>query len=112
VSWWTRIILTLLALLAALPAQADELRPGYLEFTQQDVQNWKLVWKAPVLGGLATRTRPAFPAFCTQSPPQARVEGLVLIAESRLTCRIWPDRRSVYRAWTLPLPMPCSALLR
>lgn len=84
-----RLIVLLLALftaLAALPARADELRPGYLEFTQQDAQTWKLVWKAPVLGGLATRTRPAFPDFCTQSPPQARVEGLVLVAESRLTC--------------------------
>ncbi len=81
-----RIALSLLALLVALPAQADELRPGYLEFTQQDAQHWKLVWKAPVLGGLATRTRPAFPEFCTQSPPQARVEGMVLVAESRLTC--------------------------
>ena len=85
-SWLARIALSLLALLAALPAQADELRPGYLEFTQQDAQHWKLVWKAPVLGGLATRTRPAYPAFCTESPPQARVEGLVLVAESRLTC--------------------------
>jgi hydrogenase/urease accessory protein HupE len=81
-----RIVLALFAALLALPAQADELRPGYLEFTQQDAQHWKLVWKAPVLGGLATRTKPAFPDFCTQSPPQARVEGLVLVAESRLTC--------------------------
>ncbi|MEQ1496934.1 MAG: hypothetical protein ABL912_14390, partial [Novosphingobium sp.] len=56
-----------LALFAALPVQADELRPGYLELTQQDAQHWKLVWKAPVLGGLATRTRPAFPEFCSQS---------------------------------------------
>lgn len=85
----SRLLVLLLALftaLAALPARADELRPGYLEFTQQDAQTWRLVWKAPVLGGLATRTRPAFPDFCTQSPPQARVEGLVLVAESRLTC--------------------------
>lgn len=80
------LVLALFAALLALPAQADELRPGYLEFSQQDAQHWKLVWKAPVLGGLATRTRPAFPDFCTQSPPQARVEGLVLVAESRLTC--------------------------
>ncbi len=76
----------LLALFAAQPVQADELRPGYLELTQLDAQQWKLVWKAPVLGGLATRTRPAFPKFCRQSPPQARVEGAVLVAESRLTC--------------------------
>ncbi len=81
-----RLCLSLLALLAALPAQADELRPGYLELTQLDAQQWKLVWKAPVLGGLATRTRPVFPAFCQQTAPSARVEGAVLVAESRLTC--------------------------
>lgn len=81
-----RSLLVLLAVLLGHPARADELRPGYLEFTQLDAKQWKMVWKAPVLGGLATRTRPVFPAFCTQSPPQARVEGLVLAAESRLTC--------------------------
>lgn len=75
-----------LALFAALPAQADELRPGYLELTQQDAQHWKLIWKAPVLGGLATRTQPAFPEFCSQSEPQARIENAALVAESRLTC--------------------------
>lgn len=80
------LALALLSAWIALPARADELRPGYLELTQLDAQTWKLVWKAPVLGGLATRTRPAFPNFCQQSPPQARVEGLVLVAESRLTC--------------------------
>lgn len=80
------IFLGLLLSLCALPVQADELRPGYLEFTQLNQKEWKLVWKAPVIGGLATRSQPAFPEFCTQSPPQARVDGLVLIAESRLVC--------------------------
>lgn len=80
------LLLAFAALWGPTPAHADELRPGYLEFTQVDATTWKLVWKAPVLGGLATRTRPAFPGFCTQSAPEARVEGLVLVAESRLTC--------------------------
>lgn len=83
--FWCALIAAILTL-CALPARADELRPGYLEFTQTSQQHWKLVWKAPVIGGLAMRTKPAFPEFCTQSPPQARIEGLVLIAESRLTC--------------------------
>jgi hydrogenase/urease accessory protein HupE len=72
--------------LLALPAQADELRPGYLELTQRDDATWKVVWKAPVLGGLATRSRPAFPPFCTQSAPRARIDGAALVAESALTC--------------------------
>lgn len=83
--FWS-ILLALCLSIVTLPAQADELRPGYLEFTQLNQTEWKLVWKAPVIGGLATRSRPAFPPFCTQSAPQARVEGLVLIAESRLSC--------------------------
>jgi hydrogenase/urease accessory protein HupE len=81
-----RLLLALTALLAALPARADELRPGYLELTQQDAQHWRMLWKAPVLGGLATRARPDVPEFCTQSAPVARLEGASLVAESRLTC--------------------------
>ena len=81
-----RLLAAAVVALCALPAQADELRPGYLELTQRDAQHWKVVWKAPVLGGLATRTRPAFPLFCTQSAPQARIEGAALVAESTLTC--------------------------
>ena len=84
---WLLLILSLATLAFARPAQADELRPGYVELTQQDAQHWRLVWKAPVLGGLATRARPYFPAFCTQSPPVARLENAALVAESVLTCR-------------------------
>jgi hydrogenase/urease accessory protein HupE len=81
-----RLLLMLAALLAAIPVRADELRPGYLELTQQDAQHWRMLWKAPVLGGLATRAQPHVPEFCTQSAPVARLEGASLVAESRLTC--------------------------
>lgn len=81
-----RLVLALAAILAALPARADELRPGYLELTQQDARHWRMLWKAPVLGGLATRAQPDVPAFCTISAPVARLEGTSLVAESRLTC--------------------------
>ena len=80
------LLALLLALFAAGPAAADELRPGYLELTQQDAQHWKLVWKAPVLGGLATHARPLIPPQCRQSVPVARLEGAALIAESTITC--------------------------
>ena len=75
-----------LAFLFAAPAAADELRPGYLELTQQDAQHWKVVWKAPVLGGLATHARPLVPPQCRQSVPVARLEGAALVADSVLTC--------------------------
>ena len=80
------LLALLLAFLAATPANADELRPGYLELTQQDAHHWKLVWKAPVLGGLATHARPLIPPQCKQSQPQARLEGAAVVAESELTC--------------------------
>ena len=83
---FVRFLLALAALLAALPASADELRPGYLELAQQDAQHWRMLWKAPVLGGLATRAQPEVPAFCVGSAPVARLEGASLVAESRLTC--------------------------
>lgn len=76
----------LFALVATTPAHADELRPGYLELTQKDAQHWQMLWKAPVLGGLATRAQPLLPAFCTQSPPRARLEGASLVTELTLTC--------------------------
>ena len=83
---WLRLFFALAALALAGPARADELRPGYLELTQQDAWQWKMVWKAPILGGLATRARPHIPDFCTQSPPQARLENASLVATSTLTC--------------------------
>ena len=85
-SGWLRLTLALAALVLTGPARADELRPGYLELTQQDATKWKMVWKAPVLGGLATRARPQFPEFCAQTPPVARLENASLVATSMLTC--------------------------
>ena len=81
-----RRLLLLTALVLAVPVSADELRPGYLELTQQDAQHWRMVWKAPVLGGLATHARPLVPPQCRQSSPTVRLEGAALIADSRLTC--------------------------
>lgn len=84
---WRLLFAALLAALpGSVPARADELRPGYLEVTQQDATHWKLVWKAPVLGGLATRARPRFPAFCTLAPGAARLDGAAVIATATVTC--------------------------
>lgn len=80
-------LLALLALLLpATPAAADDLRPGYLELTQQDAATWKLVWKAPVLGGLATRAQPLLPDFCSLKPGDTRLVGAAVIATGTFTC--------------------------
>lgn len=75
-----------LVVLPAQPARADELRPGYLEITQRDAQHWSVIWKAPVLGGLATRAHPAFPEFCKFKPEAAQLLGAAVVERGTLTC--------------------------
>ena len=81
-----RLIVLLVLTFVALPVRADELRPGYLELTQRGAQDWNLVWKAPVLGGLATRARPAFPPFCTLKLNAAELRGSAIVAQGALHC--------------------------
>lgn len=83
---WLVVAALMAALASAAPAQADELRPGYLELTQRDATHWRMIWKAPVLGGLATRAQPALPPFCTLGKPAARLEGAAVVAEFAVTC--------------------------
>jgi hydrogenase/urease accessory protein HupE len=82
--WLIACLLAWLAL--AVPARADELRPGYLELTQTDAQHWRMIWKAPILGGLATRTRPALPGFCAIGPAQSRIDGSAVVAVATVAC--------------------------
>lgn len=72
--------------LGAPPTRADELRPGYLELTQRDAAHWHMVWKAPLIGGLATRSRPALPDFCTLTPGATRLEGAAVVATGEVSC--------------------------
>ena len=80
------VLLALACLAATAPARADELRPGYLELSQRNTQDWDLVWKAPVLGGLATRARPAFPPFCTLTLGAGQLRGAAVVAQGKLHC--------------------------
>lgn len=72
-------------LFAAAPAQADELRPGYLELTETAPKAWRVVWKAPIRGGLADRARPALPSDCRWGGETRDVSNgaLVVVAEAR-----------------------------
>ncbi|WP_324262028.1 HupE/UreJ family protein [Altererythrobacter sp. H2] len=45
----TLAALLLLWLALAVPARADELRPGYIEFAEQAPGQWSLAWKRPYL---------------------------------------------------------------
>ena len=90
-----RMLLCLLLFAWSGPARADELRPGYLELTQRDASHWDLIWKAPVLGGLATRSRPALPDFCKVTPGPVRLEGAALVTTAKLDCARSLDGTSI-----------------
>jgi hydrogenase/urease accessory protein HupE len=86
VTSFLRLVLGLLLLAFVAPAQADELRPGYMELTQETPSEWKLVWKAPILGGLATRAKPLLPDFCQLKLETPRLSGPAVVATGKVTC--------------------------
>lgn len=80
------LVLAMLLLAFTTRLQADELRPGYLELTQQTSSEWKLVWKAPILGGLATKAEPLLPDFCQLRFETPRLSGPAVVAIGKVTC--------------------------
>jgi hydrogenase/urease accessory protein HupE len=64
--------LLLLFVFVAAPLYADELRPGYMEFSQKTASQWKLVWKAPFKTGLTPATQPVLPKGCAVQGDWAR----------------------------------------
>lgn len=81
------ILCALLALLCTLePARADVLQPGYLELTEATPGAWRIVWKAPILGGIAVRARPSLPDWCKVSRGEPRLQGAALVETMRATC--------------------------
>lgn len=70
-----------------VPALADELRPGYLELTQNTAASWRMVWKAPIKGGLATNATPVLPGMCTATKPRRELINGSVVALSDVTCR-------------------------
>lgn len=83
------IIGTLIAalILTAIPAKADTLRPGYIEFKQTGTHNWQLFWNAPMSGGVRPETQPIIPGNCQMSgePTRERMSRAML-SRYRITC--------------------------
>jgi hydrogenase/urease accessory protein HupE len=76
----------LLALGAALPLAADTLRPAYVELTQVDAAEWRLVWTLPVQADLSPALEPTLPAGCAISGRVTR-EGSAAALVSRAAVR-------------------------
>lgn len=82
-----RWLIALIGLMLALPAAADELRPGYLAFTEQSAGEWHLVWKAPLRGGVTPATRPILPDNCRLLPGAQRTRvGATVVTSTAVRC--------------------------
>jgi len=86
-----RLVLCLLAMVAASPLWAHELRPSVVELreTQQGeyVLDWKVTLAVGSAGMLAERLEPVVPANCTiQGEPSQRMQSAALIGRASLTC--------------------------
>ena len=80
------LLALLLAVLASGAARADDLRPGYLDWTERSPGVWAVTWKAPLLGGLATRAKPLLPRGCAIEETARRLAGPALIETARVRC--------------------------
>ena len=82
-----RMLAALLVLILTLaPARADDLRPGYLEWAEQAPGQWRVMWKAPLLGGLATRTKPILPTGCTVRDARRQFVGQTVVETFHVRC--------------------------
>ena len=82
-----KLLVALLALILTLsPARADDLRPGYLEWSERSPGQWRVTWKAPLLGGLATRTKPILPTGCAVTDARRQFVGPTVVATFRVHC--------------------------
>ncbi len=74
------LALLIMLLTITATARADELRPGYLELTQRSVSEWRMVWKAPIKGGLASNATPSLPKSCTvRLASRTRANGAIVV---------------------------------
>jgi hydrogenase/urease accessory protein HupE len=71
-----RWLLALFLLACSATAHADELRPGFMAFTQDSANIWTLSWKLPMRGGLTPQTNPLLPKSCDfDGTPQRQIAG-------------------------------------
>jgi len=87
VNRWFGLICSALLLALAAPAAADELRPGYLEFTQRDATRWTLVWKVPLAAGVTEQSHPVLPRACEAvSAPRRDMGDRALVSRYDVRC--------------------------
>lgn len=80
------LLLFIMLLAISATARADELRPGYLELTQRSASAWRMVWKAPIKGGLASNAVPILPKYCSAVLASRTVVNGAVVAVSDVRC--------------------------
>ncbi|GAB5487459.1 MAG: HupE/UreJ family protein [Parasphingorhabdus sp.] len=77
----------LISLMLGTPALADELRPAYVELTQQEDGDWKLLWKASAQSRLGATGEAIVPEICTsKGEPQKRFAASNILTTINLSC--------------------------
>lgn len=66
---FAHVLLGLLALIASVGASAHEVRPAYLQITENGQQGFDVLWKQPALGTLALRLTPEVSNGLLDAPP-------------------------------------------
>jgi hypothetical protein len=85
------LLLAMLAALAAVPARAHELQPGFLELRETAPERYEVLWKLPSLGEASDVRMPMVPVFpdnCRQlGDARSERAGTAWIFIARLECK-------------------------
>jgi hydrogenase/urease accessory protein HupE len=84
---WVLGIWLLIFAMPAASVRADDMRPGYLEFSQTSPGDWTLIWKAPTKGGMTYQTSPVLPAGCkVRGAPEMEFAAASVTARYNVRC--------------------------
>ena len=79
------LILSILSL--AIRSEAHEIRPAYLEISEQAEDNFQIIWKQPVIDGRRLVVDPVLPETCApQSEPQTGLLDGAIISRWTVAC--------------------------
>lgn len=78
----------LLLTLTASLASAHEIRPGLLQITQTDEQNYTAIWKQPLLGDRRLPLEPLLEPGCEKNNPKIQATASALIERWETSCAL------------------------
>jgi hydrogenase/urease accessory protein HupE len=82
---WTSVFFTVMALLLSMPCRAHEVRPAYLDLSEDRPGEFSALWKTPMVGEMRLALAPAFSGPVeTLTPVAARLTGDAAVRTWRL----------------------------